>query len=354
MGKVLIVIGLLILVISLAVAFWPGSPAQMPAQTAAPRDTPIRSVVVTQPAQTRAPAAAITETPTLTPTAPLIYLGTQAPGREPQVFLPGVVSTTGIEFYIAIHPNQREVYFTRIENGTPAIYASYYEGGAWSEPALAPFSSDFKDTGPFITPDGGQIFFWSTRPLVPGTLFRQEFQLWMAPREGNGWGKPVDLALPLESASGEESVSVTADGTLYYMADYPDLGGFGLYRAELAAGEYQMPEKVDVMGNEEGLVELEPIISPDERFLLFYSVGRPDNLTPDGRVGDLYIAFQQADGRWSEPQNLGEPVNSRAEESTPALSADGRYLFFASNRAGSHNFPDIYWVSADILPGFEP
>ncbi|MDX9955791.1 MAG: hypothetical protein RBT75_16940, partial [Anaerolineae bacterium] len=86
----------------------------------------------------------------------------------------------------------------------------------------------------------------------------------------------------------------------------------------------------------------------------FYSAGRPDNFTPNGKVGDLYIAFQDSTGKWSLPQNLGAKVNSEAEESTPTLSPDGKYLFFASNRGAGQRFPDLYWIEASFLQALNP
>ena len=46
---------------------------------------------------------------------------------------------------------------------------------------------------------------------------------------------------------------------------------------------------------------------------------------------------------WSEPVNLGSAINSPYEESGPAISNDGRALYFQSNRPGSNNC-DI-WVA---------
>ena len=137
------------------------------------------------------------------------------------------------------------------------------------------------------------------------------------------------------------------------MADYPKLGGEGLYRVALADGAYQTPEKIDVLANSTDIVEVEPFIPPDETFLMFYSAGRADNLTPNGMTGDLYIAFRDAEGQWGEPQNLGVPFNSSSEEATPTLSPDGKYLFFASNR-DSGKFPDIYWVDFTALQAALP
>ena len=59
---------------------------------------------------------------------------------------------------------------------------------------------------------------------------------------------------------------------------------------------------------------------------------------------DLYYSEKQS-GAWSKPRNMGAPINTRAWESQPSLSADGNLLFFASNRKGSLGGKDI-WRSA--------
>lgn len=306
-------------------------------------------------AATQTTSSPYAPTPTgLTPTAAAdreIYLGQPAPGLEPEMFLPGLVSTEGIELYFALHPNLKEAYFTRVARGRSMILVTYLEGDEWSEPELAPFSSEFQDVGPFITPDGQQLYFWSNRPLTPTTPLVPHHQIWIVEREGDSWGAPRNLDMPIDSKDGEWDVSVTQNGHIYYMANYPSLGGPGLYMTQEINGVYQMPIKVDALSNQDPLIELEPVVSPDESFVIFYSVGREDNLTPDGRVGDLYISFRQPSGKWSEPQNLGPPINSEAEEATPALSPDGRFLFFVSNRDAPTNFPDIYWISMDAVLG---
>ncbi len=80
-------------------------------------------------------------------------------------------------------------------------------------------------------------------------------------------------------------------------------------------------------------------ISADGRTLVFTSCG--------GRKGfgscDLFIAYKQGDN-WTSPQNLGTGVNSPEWESQPSLSADGRTLYFVSDRKGSLGKRDI-WMS---------
>jgi outer membrane protein OmpA-like peptidoglycan-associated protein len=59
-------------------------------------------------------------------------------------------------------------------------------------------------------------------------------------------------------------------------------------------------------------------------------------------VRDLYISFQQPDGTWSEPENLRGVVNSEANEISPFIAADGKSLYFASDRTGGFGGYDIY------------
>jgi hypothetical protein len=280
---------------------------------------------------------------TPTPDVNLLPLDTDIPFGEPLVFRSGEVSTNAVELSLIVHPNMKEIYFTRLEVGKATIYISVQDESGWSEPVPTLFSGSYDDIAPFINPDGQQFYFASTRPAEGESISSEVYHIWVAAREGESWGEPVQVAVPGDSTTGENHPSLTREGTLYYMANYPNLGAEGLYKSEFVEGDYQAPEKVNVLTNSPQIVEVEPFISPDESFLLFYSAGKADNLTPGGKTGDLYIAFRNEDGQWNEPQNLGMPINSSDEEAAPTLSPDGKYLFFASNR-GSGQYPDIYWV----------
>lgn len=80
-------------------------------------------------------------------------------------------------------------------------------------------------------------------------------------------------------------------------------------------------------------------ISTDGRVLIF------TNCDGRQRIGscDLYVSYKTGE-EWSVPKNLGKNINSMSWDSQPALSADGRKLFFVSDRAGGFGKRDI-WVS---------
>lgn len=78
-------------------------------------------------------------------------------------------------------------------------------------------------------------------------------------------------------------------------------------------------------------------ISPDGKYLFFTGCNRPDGL---GSC-DIFVSRREGD-RWGAPHNLGAPVNTGGWEAQPALSADGRTLYFVSNRAGGQGGYDIW------------
>ena len=78
-------------------------------------------------------------------------------------------------------------------------------------------------------------------------------------------------------------------------------------------------------------------VSPDGQYLYFAGCGREDGL------GKCDIYYSKLEGNsWSKPQNIGTPINSPYWESQPSLSADGKSLYFVSDRKGGYGSYDIY------------
>lgn len=86
--------------------------------------------------------------------------------------------------------------------------------------------------------------------------------------------------------------------------------------------------------------DLGPAISKDGRSLYFVS-NRP------GGVGDFDIWVSQRASEhspWEQPVNLGPRINTTAQDGVPSLSRDGHWLFFNSNRPGGYGGVDV-WAS---------
>jgi len=248
------------------------------------------------------------------------------PLREPTIFGEGVISTGDFDSHPAFTADGKTLYFVR---STPTfnlwtILVSHFEKGRWGTPEVAPFSGQHSDADPFITPDGSCFYFISNRPAGKP---KPDLDIWVMEKTVAGWGEPKNVGAPVNSSGSEWYPTVAADGTIYFGSDRE--GGRGrtdIYRSRLVNGKYTEAENLGDAINTQ-LNEFEPLIAPDQSFLIFMAGGRAD-----GHGGfDLYISYNRQ-GAWTKPVNLGDKINSSGNEYSPKISPDGRYFFWTSTR----------------------
>jgi len=243
------------------------------------------------------------------------------PSPDPELFAPGVISTPEDETAATLSPDGRTLLFSR----AGAIWESRLESGQWSTPQIAGFSGHQKDYYPSFAPDGSKVFFTSSDPNRAGDGATAPLGIWVAKRTRNGWGDREELppAVNLEDREGAVYCSSSADGTLFFGLGKP--GVRHIMFSKLVGGEYGPSQSVGSRINTKAFQGYHAI-SPDGRFLIFTS-------NRSGGLGgmDLYVSLIE-NGEWTEPRNLGAPVNTSADDSHASISADGRSLFFASNR----------------------
>ena len=251
----------------------------------------------------------------------------RVPLREPAIFGAGIISTGDFDSHPAFTPDGKTLYFVR---STPnfnlwTILVSRFEKGKWSAPETAPFSGQYSDADPFISADGSRLYFISNRPVAGKST--PDPDIWMVEKTAKGWGEPKNVGAPINSPGSEWFPTVAANGTSYFGSDRA--GGKGrtdIYRARLIDGAYAAAENLGDAINTQ-FNEFEPLIAPDESFMIFMGGGRQD-----ARGGfDLYITYQR-NGGWTKPANLGDQINSSGNEYSPAISPDGKYFFWTSTR----------------------
>lgn len=243
------------------------------------------------------------------------------------LFAPGVVSTEAPEFAITFEPDGRRAYFNRTtaDRSRIGLVAAALVGGRWQDQGELVFAGAHRDVDPFVTADGSRLYFSSDRP-DPAAEVAPGFDIWYVERRnGGGWGEPRPLGPPVNSPATEVFCSLSAAGTIYYGSNRD--GVFDVYRAPPRDGGFGEPERLNLTLDEDASAG-NPWVAADESFVLFSSE-RPGGLGGS----DLWVSFQR-DGAWSEPLNLGPAVNSPQADFAPALSPDGRTLFFTSERPG--------------------
>lgn len=140
---------------------------------------------------------------------------------------------------------------------------------------------------------------------------------------GKDWLMAQDLGEPVNTSDNEGAETISADGrTLVFTAcNRPgDYGSCDLYYAEKVGNQWTTPRNIGAPINSSAW-ESQPALSPDGRTLYFASNRRKHK--------DIYVSQRQADGSWSTPELL--PFNTNGDDEGPFIHADNATLYFTSN-----------------------
>lgn len=227
-----------------------------------------------------------------------------------------------------------------------------------TEPVLMhQVSTSADELFPFLTTDGQQLFFLRlTNDIAPGSYYRDlnaapTPHLMMSRKRGNTFGEAQEIAAisAYDKASGTtlsagSHFSLTADNcTIYHVRNRLSTSGSvqssDIYYSVLSGEHWSAPIHAGTNVNGTNSIELDPAVSADGRTLYFASNRR------GGQGGfDIWCCHQLPNGDWSRAENAGPSVNSSADDVAPFLHADGRTLYLASNgRMGFGGF-DTYYI----------
>lgn len=218
------------------------------------------------------------------------------------------------------------------------LYFSRQEKGEWqpAKPLGEPVNSHYNEGAQCISPDGKYVLFTAChRDDGYGSC-----DLYWSKREGNRWTVPQNMGKPVNTQFWESQPTFGADGkTIYYTSNRP--GGKGKcdiwMTTMIEDGVFSTPVNVGEPINTSG-DELAPYLHPNGTVLYFASTGHP------GMGGqDLFYSLQNSDGSWNQPQNMGYPINTSADETNIVVNAKGTRGYVSSNKKGGLGRMDIYW-----------
>ncbi len=244
------------------------------------------------------------------------------------------------EYLPSLTADEQTLVFTRRFDSVIAPNEDFYisekdENGEWqmAEDIGKDINTANQEGSIAISPDGQKRFFaakdrWNTLG---------SFDLYYSYKLDGVWVLPRNMEEPINSTAWESQPSISADGkTLYFSSnDHGGIGGRDIYKVEKLARGWSAPillsDKINTLGDEQC-----PFIHPDGRTLYFSS---------DGHVGmgdtDIYMSTLGEDGEWSEPKNLGYPINNKYNQSGFVVSANGERAYFTSQT--EENGLDIFY-----------
>ena len=277
------------------------------------------------------------------------YFGQKAPPEKAEIFMDGIISTLSEpEMCAAFSKDGKEFYYNAYYQGYWNIFFTREINGKWVKPEPISFAASYTDRDFTISPDGNKLYFGSNRPRKPGGEGLKSLDIYVTERRpSGGWSQPRNVGFPVNTDLGENYPSVASSENLYFFSCRDDgWGGCDIYISRWIDGRYTAPENLGKAVNSEKN-DWDAIIAPDESYIIFSSQNRSDS----NGGQDLYIAYRQIDGSWTQARNMGERVNSESGEICPSISLDGKYFFFTSRRRGK---ADIFWVSAKIIEVYRP
>jgi Tol biopolymer transport system component len=204
--------------------------------------------------------------------------------------------------------------------------------------SFAPFGDSVSHWDPFLSIDGKKLYFSANIKGVVG--------IWFVEKQGSVWSNPQSISPVINGSKGQCQAVLNSNGTAYFSNGVARTSGC-IVRSKFKNNIYLKPDTLPTCINM-GRYNSDPYIAPDDSYLLFASRRLNDQV-------DIYISFHDTlSDTWSEPVNMGELINKNLQPSYlgidrfPAISPDGKYLFF-SRYNGYNNDCDVFWVSANII-----
>jgi len=261
------------------------------------------------------------------------------------------INSADDEYWPSITVDGKTLIFTRLVGSKTAtgehgkstqedFYTAQLVDNIWQpcEP-LSSINTIYNEGAQSISSDGKLLFFTAcTRIDGSGSC-----DIYFSRNRAGEWSVPQNAGEPVNSASWESQPSISANGeTLYFVSNREggkggmdiwkcNLKGFSVVGRPIWGNPVNLGDSINTPGN-----EMSPFIHSDGKTLYFASDYWP------GMGGyDIFYCRQKNDSVWTQPQNIGYPINSYKDEQGLVVDASGKNAYYSSDRPGSRGM-DIY------------
>ncbi|MCB0661545.1 MAG: PD40 domain-containing protein, partial [Saprospiraceae bacterium] len=149
---------------------------------------------------------------------------------------------------------------------------------------------------------------------------------------------PKRMGPAINTEASEYLPSISVDGQTFIFTRFQNGDENFYYSAKADTGwmEAKALESLNTSMN-----EASQSVSADGRLFVFTACNRKEG---QGSC-DIFYTEQMPNGKWTAPKSFGPPINTKAWESLPSISADGRTLYFSSDRPGGQGGRDIWFAT---------
>ncbi len=189
---------------------------------------------------------------------------------------------------LAISADGKQLYLFKSQNGGDIFLSEKNNDGTWTEPEAlnGNVNSTFFENSASISRDGNTLYFSSDRPISAG---KEDLDIYYSQKDRKGeWGPAKNIGAVINTEYDDDGPFIDADGkTLYFSSKgHKGMGGFDIFRT----------------------------------------------------------VYNKDTDEWSEPENLGYPMNSPDNDVYFVTTGDGKRGYYASAKADGFGFTDIYHI----------
>jgi hypothetical protein len=243
------------------------------------------------------------------------------------------INSESSEIFPVISDDESLLVYLESKEKSNIAYITRNEGGKWTKPeninnAIGSFNDSYPSS---ISSDKTRIYF-SVKNYFSSTICYSIL-------ENNRWTKMKKLESPINTKSWNSHAFESASGNeLYFVSDRKGgYGGLDIYKSvKNSKGKWGNPENLGSNINTY-LNEIMPIVSQDEKILYFCSEGHSS-------MGgyDVFMSVKNASNAWSEPTNLGYPINTTDDNVYFRPLNDGMFAYSSLPRVDDVSDYDIY------------
>lgn len=216
------------------------------------------------------------------------------------------------------------------------IYIAQAKGGVWEKAIYLDddgFNTKKNEAIVWVSEDG------TVRYVYDGN--KRGGDIFVYTLKKGKWSSPKRLYRKFSKVAAETSISITKDGnTIYFVSDNTDetIGGKDIYfMRKNPKGKWEKPKNVGSVINTKYNEEF-VYVTPDGKVMYFSSMGHN---TMGGY--DIFRSEQDGGGVWSQPVNIGYPVNTPGDEIFYRPSPQNeRLAYMSARRPDTRGGFDIY------------
>jgi outer membrane protein OmpA-like peptidoglycan-associated protein/Tol biopolymer transport system component len=190
---------------------------------------------------------------------------------------------------------------------------------------------------PIISSDGSTLIFTSNRSDdLKAIRDRTNYEdIYITSKGGQSWQPPKKISSNINQKYNDAAASLSPDGKTLFL--YYEEGAGDIYISKLEGSDWSTPKSLNKNINTSMYWETSASMSADGKKLYFAS-NRP------GGIGelDLYVSELTASGEWGKATNLGPMINTAENEDAPFIHPDGVTLYFSSDGHPNLGNSDIF------------